>query len=194
MTTEAHAPVEALIDRVRPGFSSDQLADALERALGRLKPTDTAALTSAAQSFWDKHSGIPGDPRLAADAMTASVAAAVLHEAGSLGSNEVASQLRLKPSTVRRYVLDRKLYSFKANGRMLFPAWQFSETGRPLPHLAGVLEALPPGSHPQTVQGFFTTPQPDLRLAGVAATPRDWLISGGAPDLVVALASSVGRL
>ncbi|WP_372699518.1 helix-turn-helix domain-containing protein [Arthrobacter sp. JSM 101049] len=194
MTAEAHTPVEALIDRVQPGFSSDQLADALERALERLKPTDTAALTSADQTFWDQHSGIPSEPRLVANAMAASVAAATLHEAGSLGSQEVALRLGLRPSTVRRYVLDRKLYSFKTNGRMLFPSWQFTGTRRPLPHLAEILAALPPGSHPQTVQGFFTTPQPDLRLSGEAATPRDWLISGGEPDLVVALASSVGRL
>jgi hypothetical protein len=194
MTAEVHAPVEALIDRVRPGFSSDELAKALERALERHKPSGTAALTSADQTFWDKHSGIPQDPDLASRAMAAAVAAAAVHEATSLSSNEVALRLGLKPSTVRHYVLNRKLYSFKANGRVLFPSWQFTQTGRPVPHLAEVLAALPPGNHPQTVQGFFMTPQPDLRLAGEAATPKEWLASGGEPGLVVALASSVGRL
>jgi len=194
MTAEVHAPVEALINRVRPGFSSDELAEALERALERHKSSGTAALTSADQTFWDQHSGIPGDPDLASHAMAAAVAAAAIHEATSLSSNAVALRLGLKPSTVRRYVQDRKLYSFKANGRALFPSWQFTETRRPLPHLAEVLAALPPGSHPQTVQGFFTTPQPDLRRAGEAVTPLEWLASGGEPDRVVALASSVGRL
>jgi hypothetical protein len=194
MTTEIHAPVEALIDRVRPGFSSDEFAEALGRALERHKPSDTAALTSADQAFWDRHSGISGDPDLASHARAAAAAAAALHEATSLGSDAVARRLGLQPSTVRRYVQDRKLYSFKANGRVLLPSWQFTGTGRPLPHLAEVLAALPPGSHPQTVQGFFTTPQPDLRRAGEATTAVEWLASGGKPERVVALASSVGRL
>jgi len=194
MAAEIHAPVEALINRVRPGFSSDELAEALERALERHKSAGTAALTSADQAFWDQHSGIPGDPDLASHALAAAVAAAAIHEATSLGSNAVALRLGLQPSTVRRYVQDRKLYSFKANGRVLFPSWQFTDTRRPLPHLAEVLAALPPGSHPQTVQGFFTTLQPDLRRAGEAVTPTEWLASGGEPDRVVALASSVGRL
>lgn len=194
MTAEFHAPVEALIDRVRPGFSSDELAEALERALERHGSIGTAALTLADQAFWDKHSGIPDDPSLASHAMVAAVAAAAIHEATSLSSGDVALQLGLQPSTVRRYVQDRKLYAFKANGRTLFPSWQFIEARRTLPHLAEVLAALPYGSHPQTVQGFFTTPQPDLSLAGKAATPLDWLASGGEPGPVVALASSVGRL
>lgn len=194
MAAEIHAPVEALINRVRPGFSSDELAEALERALERRMSTGAAALTKADQAFWDRHSGIPGDPALSSPARASAVAAATVHEAASLGSDTVALRLNLQPSTVRRYVQDRKLYSFKANGRVLFPAWQFTGTRRPLPHLAEVLAALPPGSHPQTVQGFFTTPQPDLRRAGEAVTAVEWLASGGEPGQVVALAGSVGRL
>lgn len=53
---------------------------------------------------------------------------------------------------------------------------------------------MPDGSHPQTVQGFFTTPQPDLELAGEATAPLEWLASGGEQGPVVALASSVGFL
>lgn len=194
MTAEIHAPVEALIRRVRPGFSSDELAEALERALERRTSSGTAALTKADQAFWDRHSGIPDGPDHSSSARATAVAAAAVHEAASLGSDTVALRLNLQPSTVRRYVQDRKLYSFKANGRVLLPAWQFTETRRPLPHLAEVLDALPSGSHPQTVQGFFTTPQPDLRRSGEAVTAVEWLATGGEPDPVVALARSVGRL
>ncbi|MFB0835694.1 hypothetical protein ACX8Z9_04635 [Arthrobacter halodurans] len=194
MAADATAgPVEELLDRLRPGFSSQDLAQAIERVLRRGSGGGSAALTEADQAFWDKHSGMPAEPGLAARGRLSGLVASALHESESLSANQLAPRLGLKPATIRRYVMDRKLYSFKANGRVLFPAWQF-DGNRAVPHLAEVLSSFPAGSHPQTVQGFFLTAQPDLRLGGRAATPKEWLLSGGDPAAVSGLAASVGRL
>jgi hypothetical protein len=42
------------------------------------------------------------------------------------------------------------------------------------------------------VAAFMTTPQEDLVLGGDAGTPRQWLLAGGDPDRVAALASVLG--
>ena len=84
---------------------------------------------------------------------------------------------------VSDFVKRRRLLAIRgADGRLLFPAFQFSATGRPLPALEAVLAAFArAGVDELTVGSWFTSPQ-DL-LEG--RTPADWLQSGGADALVI---------
>ncbi len=84
---------------------------------------------------------------------------------------------------VSDFVKRRRLLAIRgADGRLLFPAFQFSATGRPLPALEAVLAAFArAGVDELTVGSWFTGPQ-DL-LEG--RTPADWLQSGGADALVI---------
>jgi hypothetical protein len=45
--------------------------------------------------------------------------------------------------------------------------------------------------HPQSVAGFFLTPQPDLDLYGHPASVKAWLEAGGSTDPVLALAEGL---
>jgi len=58
----------------------------------------------------------------------------------------------LSASTVRHYKAAGKLYSYLVNGKLAFPAWQFSDAGdKSIPFLADILGALPDDLHPQAV-------------------------------------------
>jgi hypothetical protein len=50
-------------------------------------------------------------------------------DASSLTAAEVAGTLHLAEWTVRRYRTERKLYSYRVNGRLVFATWQFSRAG-----------------------------------------------------------------
>ncbi|MFE4835817.1 helix-turn-helix domain-containing protein [Arthrobacter sp. NPDC056691] len=113
-------------------------------------------------------------------------------DSSSLTTDEVAEHLDLSASTVRRYKAERKLYSYRANGRLLFPVWQFIQRGRRrLPALDRVLAALPVGLHPQAVAGFFQTPKPDLVITGEAVSAAAWLESGAPVEPVLAIADAL---
>jgi hypothetical protein len=45
--------------------------------------------------------------------------------------------------------------------------------------------------HPLAVAHWFTSPDPELTLDGVALSPRDWLLSGGDPEVVGAIAAAL---
>ena len=75
----------------------------------------------------------------------------------------------------------------------MFPAWQFVN-GQTLPHLDGVLKGMPRDLHPQTVAGFFKTPQPELALEGRTVTVTEWLLAGGSPEPVADPASALGTV
>ncbi len=87
----------------------------------------------------------------------------MLMDSAAHSAGEVAERLLLSASTVRHYRAARKLYSCPANGRLVFPDWQFNQAGdKAIPSLEDVLAVLPKDLHPQSVAGFFLTPQPDL--------------------------------
>jgi hypothetical protein len=171
------------------GFAEEDLVAALEELTRDDSGVD---LPNRDREFWEAHSGIKASEQDRAAASARNAAARLLSETSALTADEVASLLRLTPSTVRHYRASQRLYSFLVHGRIAFPAWQFTAAGAPIPHLEAVLRALPEGLHPQAVAGFFLTPQPDLRLGGEAASPKDWLESGGSAEPAVALASSLG--
>lgn len=168
-------------------------AEDLVGALMSLQRTEsTVDLPARDRAFWDAHSGISPTPRAVSRGSANNAAAQLLMDSSSLTAGEVAEKLRLSPSTVRHYKAERKLYSYLANGRLVFPDWQFTQKGdRTLPGLDRVLSALPDDLHPQAVAGFFLTPQPDLVMSGEAVSPVVWLEKGGSVEPVLAMADAL---
>jgi hypothetical protein len=67
-------------------------------------------------------------------------------------------------------------------GRLLFPSFQFSAEGRPVPHLAEIIALFVAAEvTPYTTASWFVTPQSALD----GATPAEWLRSGQNVETVV---------
>lgn len=167
-------------------------AEDLVAALEALQRSGSAVgLPARDPDFWAAHSGISPAPETVSVGSANNAAAQILMDSSSLTAAEVAENLQLSPSTVRHYKAEGKLYSYRANGRLLFPTWQFTEQGTPLPGLADILGTLPDDLHPQAVAGFFLTPQPDLVINREAVTVAAWLQAGGSVQSVLAMASAL---
>ncbi len=109
-----------------------------------------------------------------------------------LTTGEVARLLSRDPASVRRSKARGDLYGLDGGpGRASrFPAWQFTDTGDPLPGLRRVLAALPSFYSPLSVQRFMTTARD--RLDGLS--PAEWLAQGGSVDAVIVGADEQGYL
>lgn len=169
-----------------PSFSEEDLVAALELMQ---RPAATVDLPAHDRAFWERHSGI-ANRTASAEASVGNVVAQVRLEADALTAEEVAQRLQVDASTVRHYRREKKLHAFTMGGRLRFPLWQFTNHAA-LPSIGRVLAVLPEDLHPQSVAGFFTTPQPDLMLDGAAVSPREWLLGGGSVDHVVGLAEDL---
>lgn len=193
------APVTLADYLTRRGFpvSEHDLVRAVDDLLSdTLVPASVAPLSPADEDFLDAHSGVtPATEEQVTAAMAATTAELVALVETSLSAGEVAEATGRDASTVRHWVRDGALYALKVggNGRRL-PRFQFTDDGRPLPGLRQVLGALPAGLHPLSVLGFFTSPKPELEIADVATSPRDWLAGGGDPRPVEALAGGRGDM
>lgn len=113
----------------------------------------------------------------------------------------VAERLGVTRARIRQRALERSLLAIRDGDEWRFPRAQFEGpssrkagnggpgTARaPIRGLAAVSMALPPDLHPVDGWRFLTEPNGDLELGGRAASPLDWLRSGGSPDPVVAIA------
>ena len=104
-------------------------AEDLVLALEAMQRDDTAVDIPVQDcAFWDAHSGITADSATVSRGSGRNAASQVLMDSSSLTAAEVAENLCLAPSTVQHYKAERKLYTYLANGRLLFPTWQFTQT------------------------------------------------------------------
>ncbi len=117
-------------------------------------------------------------------------AALVAH---SLPVAEVAKRLRVDTSRVRQRIYARSLYAFKHRGAWLVPAFQLRRR-KLVPGLDAVVAALAPTLHPVAVSRWFTTPIADLVIGDGGVSPIDWLVAGGSPEPVAALAEAIDQL
>jgi hypothetical protein len=122
------------------------------------------------------------DPRADVAASYAAVLAATESVA------EVSRRLGIDGSRVRHRLARRQLVGNRRNDGWRLPSWQFGVDGRPLPGLERVLRALDEDVHPVVLARFFATTAPELRVGRRAVTPREWLVGGGDPAPVAALA------
>lgn len=190
-TKPEHKPstLDEWVLAAQPSFSQEDLLTALDDMTRDTAATD---LSGPDRAFWTANSGIDSSRSAVVAASAANASARLLHDAGALTANEVAENLHLSPSTVRHYKAARKLYSYPVDGKLAFPVWQFNDEGdRVIPSLEIVLVALPADLHPQSVAGFFLTPQPDLVVVDTPVSAKDWLVMGGPADPVVDLAEDL---
>lgn len=123
-------------------------------------------------------------------AQTAARHAAML--ATALTTSEAADLLAVGESRVRQRLSEGSLYSIRAGREHRLPAFQF-EGGEEVPGIARVLERVDRSVHPVALLNWFVMPDPDLCLEGeeTAISPRQWLLSGGSPEPLIALAADL---
>jgi len=154
-------------------YSYSIAAKAFRETLERLDLPDTdplledpaalgerAALSAAADAIWRKKLG----PYLTSKEV---------QELIGVGTRQAVSDLAKR----------RRLLALTTkNGRVVYPAFQFSPSGRPYPVLPRVLGLLEKAAvDPYTIASWLTTPQTLLENE----TPARWLRSGRDPKLVV---------
>ena len=162
------------------------------RSRTRLGPPRAADLSEHDRALLES-SGLDLDARGAAARAAEESAAAFMALLGTgLTVAQASDRLGIDASRVRHRIGSRELYAVGMGARRRLPAFQFDEDAS-LPGLGEVVRALPHDAHPLEVEGFFTSPQSELELGGVALTPRAWLAAGGDPRAVVALAEPLGR-
>lgn len=122
----------------------------------------------------------------------------------TLTTQGVAELLGRDPSNIRRGVQEGRYYAVRVAGRLRLPEWQFVEQVTydhtpgedavldtkyvPLPNLAALVSSIPPGLHPQVIEGFMRAPQPELD-----GPPLEWLAGGGEAGPVTDLISGLGH-
>ena len=116
---------------------------------------------------------------------------AVLAE-GALTVAEAATKLGVDDSRIRHRLARGRLTGWKdPGGGWRMPAWQFTASSV-LPGLETVLRTMPQDQPALVVAAFMSTPQSDLVINGRSATPRQWLLAGGDPELVAELIEPLG--
>jgi hypothetical protein len=160
-------------------------------------PTRSTPLDADEASVLAEHAGVTPESDAAAHMRAQTAAKSGLLYADTLTTAQVGERTGKSPSRVRHLAQEGGLYALPVDRRsgLRFPAWQFTETGQPLPGLAPVLQSLPAGLHPLQVTGFFTTPTIELSPDGNhALSPLQWLRDGGDPKPVAELAAAVGEV
>lgn len=189
MTTVAQVLAEHAI-----ASSEEQVAAELRVLLGPPPTGPGLALSAAEDAFVAAHSGIPAASAGQLEALDArSSARAIAEASAALNRAQAAELLGIDETRLSHRVREGSIYTYPgAGGRRRYPDWQFHD-GEALAHLAEVLAALPEHAHPVTVRSFMTTPHESLHVHGAAASPAEWLVAGGSPEPVCALARTLGE-
>lgn len=176
----------------RWGLDEAELAERLDAELTALfAPTGVSATLPADDQALLEAGGLRFGGGVEQAVLTTGAAWAALL-ASSVTPAEVADALGVDASRVRHRLADGALLALPAPGRRrLLPRFQLADDLTPLPGLAVVLAALPDDLHPLEVEGFFTTPQPELVLRRRAVSPRAFLLGGGDPAVVARVAAGV---
>lgn len=153
---------------------------------GEFSPREAAVLEEGGLDLSPPAAGEPDSL-----ARTAARYAAML--ATALTTREAAGLLGTGESRVRQRLGEKTLYGVKAGRENRLPTFQF-EGGKEVPGVGGVLRHVDRSLHPVALSNWFTLPNPDLHLDGEeerAVSPREWLLSGGAPGVLVPLAEEL---
>jgi hypothetical protein len=104
----------------------------------------------------------------------------------SLSTAEVASGLGLGDEEVESQRAQGALYAFATAEGPRYPTWQFTgDPQRPvLPGLDQLVDAFPADWHPAGVAAFMSTPQRSARIHDTSATPAEWLLHDGDPQVL----------
>lgn len=105
----------------------------------------------------------------------------------SLTTAQAAAMLDVDVSRIRQRLREHTLMGIEYEGEWRLPRFQF-ERRKVLPGLSEVLPALPQQINPLDVVTWFLEPNFDLEGHRAPLSPRAWLLRGGAPAAVAALA------
>jgi hypothetical protein len=107
----------------------------------------------------------------------------------SLDTSEAARTLGVDVSRIRQRLRERSLFGVEYEGEWRLPRFQF-ERKHVLPGLGEVLAAIDPAANPLEVAEWFLSPNVDLERVDqeLPVSPRHWLLRGGAPGRIAALA------
>ena len=169
------------------GIDSDDFADQLGNAMRRringdpraLSAHDRAVLTSVGVSKADLD-------RLSHRGPVDQAARLLSENSMALPAAAAADRLGRSVNRIRGAIADGSLYGVKVGRSWLVPIWQLDGAG-PVPHLRKVIAAIPEGTSAVTLERVMTQPSQELYVDGQPVSPRDWLLAGNEPGLVVEL-------
>jgi hypothetical protein len=119
------------------------------------------------------------------EARTASKLAGIL--ATALSIPDAAARLGVDPSTLRHRLAVPTVYAVRANGTLRLPLFQFTDAIDAVIHGFADLAPALADLHPVDVFNWFTQQHVDLEVEDRQVSPREWLLSGGSPDRLIAL-------
>jgi len=105
---------------------------------------------------------------------------------------QTASRLQRSEQRIRGAIADGSLYAVKIGRNWRLPMWQF-RGDQVLPHLRRVIEKVPAGASALALGNLMTIPTRELFLDDEPVSPRDWLLAGGDPQLVVDLVGNLAQ-
>lgn len=149
-----------------------------------LPPAEARALDKAGLDIDDRVASGAADPA----AETVQEYMGIL--ASAMTVRDAAGLLGVDPSRIRQMIRDRSLAAIEENHRYLIPRFQFVND-RPIPSFSSVFSATP-GDVPLILfYRWFVQPSCDLPAGEEQRdmSPREWLLSGYDPEVVVKIAS-----
>jgi hypothetical protein len=191
------APFEKAGLHVRLDEFESLVMDAVRQALPRRPLVDARADLTSDEAAFLSEAGVSiedfAPPELGARSplvQTAADYAALL--ATALSVPQLARRLGVDQSRVRQRIAQHTLIAVKDGAAWRLPLFQLDDTGQRLvPGLAAVAPRLA-RVHPVAGARWFTLPHPDLvDDDGHPLSPRAWLLGGGDPKEVAALADEL---
>lgn len=176
------------------GIDEDRFTRVAARAIEELRGTearidDPATQLSAAEASHLRAGGLDLARRRRTEpdpvGEAAARYAAILADSEAVA--DVAERLGVTRARVRQRAAERTLLAIREEDEWRFPRAQFAD-GAPIRGLPAVSLAIPSDLHPVATWAFLNEPITDLTVGDRAASPLDWLRSGGSPDPVAALA------
>lgn len=174
------------------GLTMDEFTDELRDELTARSHGDPRALTAGERDVLTSI-GVPaGDLDKPLPTRAAAKAAADLLDqaARMVTTTEMAQMLGRSESRIRGAIADGSLLGVRIGRSWRLPTWQVAD-GHPIPHLRKVIAARPTGVGLATIERAITTPTDELHLDGQAVSPRNWLLSGGDPEMVTAILTAL---
>jgi len=169
-------------------------AGALVPAASELPESEVAVLRGGGLEVFD--GVVSGDDPIA---RASAAYSALLATAFTI--KDVAQALQRNESRIRQRLLQRTVYGVRRGRGWLLPRFQFLVEKKGVDHIVtGMVPAveqvfplLDPELHPVSVWRWFTSPSMELvdEQAGQALSPRDWLLAGHEPGLVMNLAKDL---
>lgn len=186
--------LERLGIREKPEVVERLILEAMSGLLREMRPMDPEQdLTAAEREALCKGGlSLDGKPLGKGDPILKTAVDYAALVASSLTVGRAAELLGIDESRIRHRIGARTLYGIKFRGGWRLPIFQF-RGGDLLPGIEEVLPKVPRDLHPLELLNWFTSPNPDLLLAGEegSVSPRDWLLGGGDPAITALLAGEI---